>query len=385
MVAGILLGPSFFGLLSPAATGFLFPPSSMDTLKIFSDFGAILFMFRVGMDFDVQHLLKHAHTAILVSHASIIVPFTLGTTLSLFIYHSMAGPSASFTTFALFMDIAMSITAFPVLARIVHERGWTECHLGIISIGCAAIDDISAWCILGAVLSIVKAEGIAASFFTIADVLVYVALMVFLLKPFLRWLLPAVASSGNHAITSQYNSWAAVMIAFALSASLATEIIGMHALFGAFLAGIIIPSGDLRSFCKERVEAIASGLLLPVFFAFTGLRTQIALLNTPTAWLICAGVIAIAVAGKLGGSMMAARWSGMQWNESFLLGVMMNTRGLMELIVLNIGYDLGIMSSQMFAILVLMALLTTVMTSPLLGYPKVTTLVGTCRFGMNAG
>jgi len=199
--------------------------------------------------------------------------------------------------------------------------------------------------------------------------------MVFLLKPFLRWLLPAHVCSGNHAVTSHYNSWAAVVIAFALSASLATEIIGMHALFGAFLAGIIIPPGDLRSFCKERFEVIMSGLLLPLFFAFTGLRTQITLLNNPNTWLICTGVIAIAVAGKLGGSMIAARCSGMQWNESFLLGVLMNTRGLMELIVINIGYDLGIMSSQMFAILVLMALLTTGMTAPLLGYRTMTTSV----------
>ena len=255
----------------------------------------------------------------------------------------------------------MSITAFPVLARIVEERGLTQSSLGIMSLGCAAIDDVTAWCILAVVLAIVKSDGFGGSIVTIFLILIYAGVMILLLKPFLRRLAPV-----DHASRHQYNSWAALILAFALAAGLATEIIGVHALFGAFLAGVIIPPGSLRSFCKERFESVASGLLVPLFFVFTGLRTQINLLNSGSALLIFVAVITAAVAGKLGGSMLAARWSGMKWRDSFALGALMNTRGLMELIVLNIGYDLGILSSQIFAILVLMAITTTLMTAPLL-------------------
>jgi Kef-type K+ transport system membrane component KefB len=259
----------------------------------------------------------------------------------------------------------MSITAFPVLARIVEERGLTRSSLGVMSLGCAAVDDVTAWCVLAAVLAIVKADGFGNSILTMLLVLFYASVMILLLKPFLRRLVPAGKTSHH-----QYNSWAALILAFALAAGLGTEVIGVHALFGAFLAGAIIPPGNLRSFCKERFESIASGLLVPLFFVFTGLRTQINLLNSATAWLIAAAVIVAAVVGKLGGSMLAARWSGMGWRDSFALGALMNTRGLMELIVLNIGYDLGILSSQIFAILVLMAITTTLMTAPLLSMAR---------------
>ena len=264
------------------------------------------------------------------------------------------------------MGIAMSITAFPVLARIILEGDLTRSHPGTVSLGCAAVDDISAWCILCVLVSIVKADGMAQPFIVVAIVLVYIAVMIFLLRPSLRRLLPSNPFSEGPLATSNYNSWAAVLLAFALSSGLATEIIGVHALFGAFLAGTIIPAGHLRTYCKERFEVVASGLLLPLFFAFTGLRTQITLLDSARAWLICAAVLIVAVAGKLGGSMLAARWSGIDWNDSFVVGILMNTRGLMELIALNIGFDLGIISAQMFAMLVLMALISTIMTAPLL-------------------
>jgi Kef-type K+ transport system membrane component KefB len=365
MMAGILLGPSFLGQINPAAMNSLFPASSMDTLRMLSQIGVIIFMFLVGTDVDIEHLYQKAHTAVLVSHAGIIIPFFFGTTLSLWIYRSMAPPQATFTAFALFMGVAMSITAFPVLARIVEERGLTHSSLGVMSLGCAAVDDVTAWCILAAVLAIVKADGFGSSMLTMLLVLFYASIMILLLKPFLRKLVPAGQTSHH-----QYNSWAALILAFALAASLGTEIIGVHSLFGAFLAGAIIPPGKLRSFCKERFESIASGLLVPLFFVFTGLRTQINLLNSATAWLIAGAVIIAAVVGKLGGSMLAARWSGLGWRDSFALGALMNTRGLMELIVLNIGYDLGILSSQIFAILVLMAITTTLMTAPLLSMAR---------------
>src|SRR5215475_2649646 len=361
MVAGILLGPSFLGQISPSAMRLLFPPASMDTLRMFSQVGVILFMFLVGTDVDSQHLSRKAHTAVLVSHASIIIPFFLGTSLSLLIYPSMASQAVPFTAFGLFIGVAMSITAFPVLACIVEERGLTNSALGVISLGCAAVDDVTAWCILAAVLAIVKANGFGSSILTMLLVLVYASAMIFLLKPFLRRLVPI-----DQTTRQPYNAWAALILAFALASSLVTEIIGVHALFGAFLAGVTIPPGSLRSFCRERFESIASGLLLPLFFVFTGLRTEINLLNSAAAWAIAGAVILAAVTGKLGGSMLVARWSGMKWRDSFALGALMNTRGLMELIVLNIGYDLGILSSQIFAILVLMAITTTLMTVLLL-------------------
>jgi Kef-type K+ transport system membrane component KefB len=358
MIAGVLLGPSFLGMISPAAVKFLFPESSMGALWLFSQVGVMLFMFIVGTDVDIQQIFKQGHTAVLVSHASIVVPFLLGTSLSVFIYRMMAPQSVPFTAFALFLGVAMSITAFPVLARIVAERGLTHSQLGIMSLGCAAVDDVTAWCILAAVLAIVKADGLRVSLYTVLLVVIYGSVMVVLLKPILRKFLPVN--------TAYRESAAGVILAFALAAGLTTEVLGVHALFGAFLAGMILPSRDLRVFCKQRFEGLASGLLLPLFFAFTGLRTRIDLLNNRTAWVICIGVIVVAVAGKAGASTLAARWSGMKWNDSFALGALMNTRGLMELIVLNIGYDLGILSSQMFAILVLMAISTTLMTAPLL-------------------
>jgi Kef-type K+ transport system membrane component KefB len=366
MIAGILLGPSLLGQVSPVVMDFFFPVTSMDTLKMFSQIGVILFMFLVGTEVELQRLLQKAHTAVLVSHASILIPFFLGTSLSLFIYASMAPAGVTFMAFALFIGVAMSITAFPVLARIIEERGLTRTSLGNMSIGCAAVDDVTAWCVLAAVLAVVRADGMASAVITLLFVLIFASVMLFLVKPILRRIVPAEQSS-----RSQYNSWAALILAFALACGLTTEVIGVHALFGAFLAGTIIPPGSLRTFCKERFEGVAAGLLLPLFFVFTGLRTQINLLTSVSLWTIAAAVIAAAVLGKLGGSMLAARWSGMNWRDSFALGALMNTRGLMELIVLNIGYDLGILSSEIFAILVLMAVATTLMTAPLLSLVKV--------------
>jgi Kef-type K+ transport system membrane component KefB len=366
MIAGIMLGPSLLGQISPGLMEFFFPAASMATLSLFSQVGVILFMFLVGTEVDVQHLFQKAHTTLLVSNASILFPFFLGTTLSLFIYTRMAPPDVSFMAFALFIGVSMSITAFPVLARIIDERGLTKTNLGNMSIGCAAVGDVTAWCVLAAVLAVVRADGLGSSGLTLFFVLVFAGVMILLLKPLFRRLVPAEQSS-----RAQYNSWAAMILAFALAAGLTTEIIGVHALFGAFLAGTIIPPGSLRTFCKERFEGVAAGLLLPLFFVFTGLRTQIQLLNSASLWLIAAAVIGAAVLGKLGGSMLAARWSGMKWRDSFALGALMNTRGLMELIVLNIGYDLGILSSEIFAILVLMAVATTLMTAPLLSLVKV--------------
>jgi Kef-type K+ transport system membrane component KefB len=362
MVAGIILGPSLLGLLSPGAQAFLFPAASLDFLKLLSQIGVIIFMFVVGMDLNVRHLRREAHAAVLVSHASIVVPFFLGVTFSLLVYPSMSPPHISFSAFALFIGVAMSITAFPVLARIVEERGLSGTHLGSTVIACAAVDDVTAWCVLAVIVATVRADGLSGSLLTILLSLLFVGAMLFLLRPQAEHLMSARArnwSGGKRA--------AAWVLSFLFASALFTEAIGIHALFGAFLAGVVMPShAGLRNFLRGRLETFSSAFLLPLFFAFTGLRTQLGLLDDWQGWAVCAGVVAVAVAGKLGGSTLAGRWTGMSWRESFSVGALMNTRGLIELIVLNLGYDLGILSPRVFAMMVLMALTTTFMTGPLL-------------------
>jgi Kef-type K+ transport system membrane component KefB len=362
IVAGILLGPSLLGTLSPEALEFLFPAPSLGILQLLSQIGVILFMFIVGTELDLHHLRRKAHAAVIISHASIIIPFFLGAALSLFIYRSLAPPQISFTGFALFIAIAMSITAFPVLARIIEERGLSRSYLGATAIACAAVDDVTAWCLLAVVIAIVKAGSPGAALPMIFLALLFIGTMVFLLKPLVGRLMAKQAQDGTWSKGLMVG-----VLAFAFTSAMFTEVIGIHALFGAFLAGTVMPAHDgLRPFLRDRLEALSSTVLLPIFFAFTGLRTQISLLDDWQSWLTCAVIIAVAVTGKLAGSMLAARWTGMNWHDSFSIGALMNTRGLMELIVLNMGYDLGILSGRIFAMMVLMALATTFMTGPLL-------------------
>jgi len=359
IIAGIVLGPSVLGLFTPRTMGFLFPVSSMDALKLFSQIGVTLFMFVVGMDLNIEHLRRKAHTAIMVSHASIIVPFLMGAGLSLALYPTLRSGETSFTSFALFMGIAMSITAFPVLARILEDRGMSQSPLGSMAITCAAVDDVTAWCLLAVVIAIAQASGVIGSVITIGLTLLFILIMIFVIKPQLG---RVIKDSREYS-----RGLFAAVLAFALGCALFTETIGIHALFGAFLAGVVMPSSDgFRTFFKDKLETVSSVVLLPLFFAFSGLRMQISLLNDWYSWLICGVVIVVAITGKLGGSMLMARWTGMKWRDSFTLGVLMNTRGLIELIVLNIGYDLGILSARTFAMMVLMALVTTFMTGPLL-------------------
>lgn len=360
MVAGILLGSSFLGVISPSVMEFLFPPSSLDTLKLLSQVGVIIFMFIVGMELDLGHLREKANAAVLVSHVSILLPLFLGTLFSIFVYDYAAPAGISFNGFALFMGVAMSITAFPVLARILKERGLSKSPLGATAIACAALDDSTAWFLLAVVVALVKAEGLGGAGLTVVAALLFSGLVLFLCRPYAARLLGEV-----RATTQEKFVWVAVTLL--LISALITERIGIHALFGAFLAGVAIPSrAGLRTFLTERLGSLTSALLLPLFFAFTGLRTQINLLDSRSDWIMCVGVVAVAIAGKLGGSMLAARWTGMGWRESAALGVLMNTRGLMELVVLNIGYDLGILSPRVFSVMIIMALVTTFMTSPML-------------------
>jgi Kef-type K+ transport system membrane component KefB len=346
----------------------------MDALRLLSQIGVILFMFVVGIELDVAHLRQKADAAVLVSHASIVVPFFLGTASALFLYRSLAPAAVPFSAFALFIGVAMSITAFPVLARILEERRLSGTHLGATAIACAAVDDVTAWCMLAVVVAIARSAELTAALMTIGFTLLFIGAMLFAVKP---WVARVVGRR-----TDVGNGGSAVILAgifsFIFASALVTELIGIHALFGAFLAGVCMPPDSrLRKFLRERLETFSSVFLLPLFFAFTGLRTQIGLLADWGSWLVCLGIIAVAIAGKLGGSMIAARFTGMGWGDSFALGALMNTRGLIELIVLNLGYDLGVLSPRIFVMLVVTALVTTLMTGPLLHLRAVLSRGGT--------
>lgn len=362
IIAGIFLGPSVIGLLFPQFSRFLFPLDSLKNLQFLSQIGLALFMFIVGMELDIQQLKNKTHKAIIISHASIVLPFFLGVSLTYFIYQDFAPTNVSFLAFALFMGIAMSITAFPVLARIVQERGMSKTPLGVMVITCAAADDVTAWCILACVIAVVKAGSILSALFTILLAVVFVIVMVRLVRP---WLKNMVAKFPEDNVLNK--TTVAIMFFILLLSAYIAEIIGIHALFGAFIAGVVMPHNlNFKGQLTEKIEDISVLLLLPVFFAFTGLRTHIDLLNERHLWATCGFIIAVAVIGKFGGSSIAAKFTGHSLRDSLSIGALMNTRGLMELIVLNIGYDLGILSPEIFAMMVLMALATTFMTGPLL-------------------
>jgi len=362
IIAGIVLGPSLIGMYFPQFSATLFPVSSLDNLRILSQVGLILFMFMVGMELDLKALKNKAHEAVVISHASIIIPFALGIGLAYFIYQSFAPQGVQFLSFGLFIGIAMSITAFPVLARIIQERNINKTKLGSLVITCAAADDITAWCILAAVIAIVKAGSFVSSLFTIALAVAYVLLMIKVVRPFLKRVADLHSSRENLS-----KPIIAIFFLTLVLSSYATEVIGIHALFGAFMAGVIMPINiKFRNIFIEKIEDVALVLLLPLFFVFTGLRTEIGLLNDPYLWKITGLIILVAVTGKFVGSVIAAKFVGQNWKDSLTLGALMNTRGLIELVVLNIGYDLGVLTPKIFAMMVIMALVTTFMTGPVL-------------------
>ena len=362
IIAGIVLGPSVIGYYFPEFSASLFPKESLGNLQFLSQIGLILFMYVIGMELDLKVLKNKANEAVVISHASIVFPFALGIGLAYFVYYKFAPQGIEFLSFSLFMGIAMSITAFPVLARIVQERGIHKTRLGTIVITCAAADDITAWCLLAAVIAIVKAGTFTSSLYVIALAAVYVLAMLFIVKPFFKKI-------GDLYSKNQNLSKPVVAIFFLtlILSSYATEVIGIHALFGAFMTGAIMPDiVKFRNIFIEKVEDVAVILLLPLFFVFTGLRTQIGLINDPYLWKITGFIILVAVVGKFVGSALAAKFVGQSWKDSLTIGALMNTRGLMELVVLNIGYDLGVLTSEIFTMMVIMALVTTFMTGPAL-------------------
>ncbi len=364
IIAGIVLGPSLIGMYFPEFSSALFPTQSLGNLQFLSQIGLILFMFVVGMELDLKVMRNKAQEAVVISHASIVIPFALGIGLAYFIYLHFAPMGVQFLSFGLFLGIAMSITAFPVLARIVQERGLQKTRLGTIVITCAAADDITAWSLLAAVIAIVKAGSFVSALYIIGLAAAYVLIMIKVIRPFLKRV-------GDLHSTRENLGKPIVAIFFLtlIISSYATEVIGIHALFGAFMAGAIMPENTkFRTIFIEKVEDVALVLLLPLFFVFTGLRTEIGLLNDPYLWKVTGLIILVAVVGKFIGSALAAKFVGQNWKDSLTIGALMNTRGLMELVVLNIGYDLGVLTPEIFAMMVIMALVTTFMTGPSLDF-----------------
>lgn len=362
ILAGIVLGPSLLGYVFPDAFHFLFAPSSMGNLNILSQIGLVLFMFTIGLELNMGELKEKMGKIYVISHASIIIPYFLGMLLAYFVYQEFAAGQTSFLAFSLFIGISMSITAFPVLARIVQEKGLTNTHLGTISLASAAINDVTAWCILAAVIAIAKTGSLASSLYTILYSILYVFVMLFMIQPFLKRLGKIY---DNREVLNK--SVIAFLLLIMILSAFTTQIIGIHALFGAFLAGVVMPQlPHFRKLVIDKIEDVAVVLLLPLFFVFTGLRTEIGLLNTPYLWTICGLIILVAIIGKFCGGAFSARILGESWHDSLSIGALMNTRGLMELIVLNIGYEMGILPPPIFVMLVIMALVTTFMTTPLL-------------------
>ena len=362
MCAGIVLGPSLLGRFFPGAFDYVFPPSSVPALTALSQLGLLLFMFVVGLEVDLKRILKQRAAVVLISNVSIALPLFLGVGLARVLYSHFAGERVAFSSFALFMGTAMSITAFPVLARILKEHDLLVTDLGATAISCAAIDDISAWLLLAVLTAMVhSAQSWHHLALSLASLIAFVATM---LVPIRRAASFIESRYQKHGATVELIS---LLVLVMIAASWTTERLGVHALFGAFMAGLVMPKHrKMIAEIVERIESLSLALLLPLFFALTGLRTRIDLLTGRSMWGYALVILMTAVLGKLAGAALTARATGMKWKDSFCLGVLMNTRGLVELVVVNAGLDLGIVSPALFTMMVLMALVTTFMTTPIL-------------------
>jgi Kef-type K+ transport system membrane component KefB len=361
VIAGILLGPSLLGRVAPAATSYLLPPQVAPFLSVIAQIGVILFMFLVGLELDTDQLKHKTHATVAISHASILVPFVLGATLALWLYPELSSSDVPFTVFALFLGVSLSVTAFPVLARILTDRGIQKTHMGIMALTCAAVDDVTAWCLLAFLMAVAKAQA-SSAIVTFGLTGLYLGFMLVVARPLV---VRAVCAMELRKSVSQ--TAVAVVVVGLLLSTLATEAAGIHAIFGAFMLGAIIPHDSrLARDLTHKLEDLVVVLFLPAFFAFTGMRTQIGLVHGASQWLLCGVILATASIGKFGGSFVAARIAGLGNRDAASLGILMNTRGLMELVVLNLGLDLHILSPTLFAMLVIMAVVTTFTTTPIL-------------------
>jgi Kef-type K+ transport system membrane component KefB len=361
VVAGIALGPSLLGAIWPDAYAFLLPQAVAPSLGLLSQLGVALYMFTIGVELDTDVLRGQLRATVTIAQAGIVLPLVLGGALAVVVAEDLAPAGVPLSHFVLFMGVAMAITAFPVLARILADTGLTRTDLGRLAVTCAAVGDVTAWCLLAFVVGVVQSREGSAIFPSVMTV-GYIALMFIVIRPaVLRW----CKRLESRAIDR--DTIAAVIVA-ALVSALITEWIGIHAIFGAFLMGAVIPHDSrLARALEERIEHLVTILLLPAFFAFAGMRTEIGLISNWTGWLTCAAIVVVATVGKFGGTLAAARLAGHDARTAASLGVLMNTRGLMELIVLNVGLDLGVISPALFTMMVVMAIVTTMATTPLLG------------------
>jgi Kef-type K+ transport system membrane component KefB len=345
IAAGILLGPSLLGWTAPKISAFIFPPSSLGYLNTFSQVGIVIYMFLVGVALNPKELKNSGHAALLTSHASIITPFVLGAFLALRLYPRLSDDGVSFLSFALFMGSAMSVTAFAVLARILTDRAMLRSRLGTMTIACGAVDDITGWCILAYIVVLMRTQaGSKPVWMTLAGTIVFVLLMIYAAKPLVRRFYTAYERQGK---LSEY--MIASLMLFVLISALITDWMGLHLLIGAFLCGAIMPKErNFVLYVFEKFESVTVVLLLPLFFAFTGLRMNLHGLPGRDMWFWCAAIMLVAIAGKLGGSMIAARAAGVPWKDAAAIGTLMNTRGLTELVFLNIGLDIGVISPVLF-------------------------------------
>lgn len=373
IVGGILLGPSVFGRFAPGVSNSLFPRSSFAVFDTFSTVGLILFLFLIGMELDHELLYRQRRTALLASGMSILLPFAMGAVLAPSLRIRFASQEVASIPFTLFLGIAMSITAFPVLARILEERGIQGTELGVTAIFCAAVDDLFAWFLLSLALALIGTPGGPSSLpLRLSGLAAYLIVMLGVIRP--------LAARLARKLQSAELSFELLSIALALTltSAAATELIGVHPLFGAFIAGVCFPRVEKwQKTMRKRMDTIVSVVLLPLFFALTGMRTQLGLLYGRSALLWAAIVLLAAVFGKMAGAALAARWNGHPWRYAAALGALLNTRGLVELVVLNIAYNVGVFSSTLFSMMVVMALLTTVSTAPILS------LLGIENHGLN--
>lgn len=362
MIAGLLLGPSLFGRLAPVAFAFTYPADSMDVLFTLSRLGVWLFMFLVGAELDLGVVRRVGKLVVIASQMGILFPLILGSGLALWLYPSFAGNNTPRAPFALFMGVAMSITAFPVLARILRERSISTTDLGSTAIACAAVDDITAWCLLAmTVLFIHPGQSNVTMLYRLAGLLAYFAIMWLVVRPLLRRVL--ARQSGFKPETF------ALILVLLFVSCVVTQVIGIHALFGAFFYGVVLPKEEwLIKGLDQRIEPLIGALLLPLFFAFSGIRTNIGLINGWSQWALCILIIGVAVAGKFFGAALPARLMGQSWSRASALGALMNTRGLMELVILNVGLELNVITPTLFSMMVVMAVVTTFMTSPWLDW-----------------
>ncbi|MDO5035865.1 MAG: cation:proton antiporter [Porphyromonas sp.] len=362
IIAGIILGPSVFGLLHPDLFSTIFPTHSLGNISLLSQFGLILFMFVIGMELDLGEIQKTLKKSLIIAHSSIIAPFILGIILVLFLYREYGGASSTPLTFALFFCISLSVTAFPVLARIIQEQNKMNSHIGMLAMSSAASGDITAWCGVATIIAIAQSGSPGGALFTLLFATAYMLVMFKVVRPAFKLI-------GEAYNTNEVAGKGVIALTFVtlLLSSYITEILGLHALFGAFVAGIVMPTNiKFRHMMTEKVEDVSLSIFLPLFFVSSGLQTEIGLLNTAHHWLITLAIIAIAIVGKVWGTYVACRVVGEDHRDSMYVGILMNTRGLMELIILSMGLQLEILSPIVYAMLVVMTLVTTFITTPML-------------------